>query len=594
MIDPSLVLFAIEAGIKMGRKINEVLVDETAQRPLLLPLGDLFGSITEADAMRFFNTEGSHLIGAGGPLSSYRANRPKLVEFYRAMLGVENVQAPAASPAARRAEVVAQLAALDQFDQDFQARHPARRIFGTVVEIGIDYLATHPGALGKDSPARKVLLSFVSALDETAFAEGSNREVLGDLLPAALRTVGEGVALVDDDQRLQALLGGIMDAVSEDLRSAIQNGNELSRQQLFRRLGSCILRGGSAAFSENISLFLPGDGAAQKLVGQTLTQVLAGLDGKEDLFTTESVELIFKSALRVTAENAALMTDKTVLQELITRILSVVGDQQWNKLFSTATAAPVLHEALEVARENMETLIAPRNPKEQVLANALAAMAGSLSAKLAGGGSVQDLLSHNQLLDLTRIVFGEVARHPELLVGSAADRKNTVLAQVISSVARALGDDPLAVTRGAGFVQLVQIALTVAVQNADKLIDTKSASPTTNLLFDLLKQVVSAVTMAKDPRGLLSRDLLVEIVRRVLPTASANLEVLVGNQPKAIQQTVTATLELASGALAKRVNAANLPLLIQQLLHQVLWEELDLDEMEALEQAARRILKTIR
>jgi hypothetical protein len=42
-MNPALVLFAIEAGIKLGRKVNEVLVDETAQRPLLLPLGDLFG-----------------------------------------------------------------------------------------------------------------------------------------------------------------------------------------------------------------------------------------------------------------------------------------------------------------------------------------------------------------------------------------------------------------------------------------------------------------------------------------------------------------------------------------------------------------------
>jgi hypothetical protein len=34
-MNPALVLFAIEAGIKLGRKVNEVLVDETAQRPLL-------------------------------------------------------------------------------------------------------------------------------------------------------------------------------------------------------------------------------------------------------------------------------------------------------------------------------------------------------------------------------------------------------------------------------------------------------------------------------------------------------------------------------------------------------------------------------
>jgi hypothetical protein len=491
----------------------------------------------------------------------------------------------------RRAELAGQLVALEQFDKKFQANNPVRRIFGTLVEIGIDYVMAHPEALGRDSSARKVILSFVSALDDTDFAEGTGREVLGDLLSAALRTLGQSAALVDDDKRLQVLLGGVMDAVAEDLRAAVQSDNELSRKQLFRRIGSSILRGGGAAFAENIDLFLPKDGTAKKLVGETLTQVLAGLQGKEDLFTTESIELIFKSALRITAENAALITDNKVLQELITRVLKVVGDQQWNKLFSSATAAVVLHEALEVARENIETLIDPKNPKEQLLANALAAMAGSLSAKLAGGGSVQDLLSRTQLLDLTKVVFAEVAKHPEVLVGSAADPKNAVLAQVIGSVARALGDDPLLVTHGAGFVQLVQIALTVTVQNAASLIDTKSASPGTNLLFDILKQVVTAVTAAKDKRNLMSREVFVEIVRRVLTTASANLDELLGDQPKAVQETVAAALELADGALKNRVNGSNLPLLIQQLLHQVLWEELNLGEKTALEQAARRILK---
>jgi len=205
---------------------------------------------------------------------------------------------------------------------------------------------------------------------------------------------------------------------------------------------------------------------------------------------------------------------------------------------------------------------------------------------------VQDLLSRSQLLALTRTVFGEVAKHPELLVGdSATDPKNTVLAQVIGSVARALGEDPLLVTSGAGFVELVQIALAVAVKNADKLIDADSANPGTNLLFGLLKQIVTAVTEAKDPRQLLSREVFVNIVRRVLETASANLQVLVGDQPKAVQATVAAALELAAGPLDARVNGANLPVLIQQLLHQVLWEELDLAEKKALEQAALRILK---
>ena len=52
-------------------------------------------------------------------------------------------------------------------------------------------------------------------------------------------------------------------------------------------------------------------------------------------------------------------------------------------------------------------------------------------------------------------------------------------------------------------------------------------------------------------------------------------------------------MELASGALAERINGANLPQLIQRLLHRVLWNDLDLSEPKALEQAALSILKTV-
>lgn len=119
MIDPSLALFAIEAGVRLGRKINEVLVDETAQRPLLMPLGDLFGSVTEAEAMRFFSVDQPDLIKPGGSCFEIRDDRAKLIQVYRAMRGVEaQVMAPASDLNARRKEIVSQLGALDQFDQN--------------------------------------------------------------------------------------------------------------------------------------------------------------------------------------------------------------------------------------------------------------------------------------------------------------------------------------------------------------------------------------------------------------------------------------------------------------------------------------------
>ena len=46
-MDPALIIFAIEAGVRLGRELNEVLVDETHERALVLPLGDFQANVRE-------------------------------------------------------------------------------------------------------------------------------------------------------------------------------------------------------------------------------------------------------------------------------------------------------------------------------------------------------------------------------------------------------------------------------------------------------------------------------------------------------------------------------------------------------------------
>ncbi|MBX3732703.1 MAG: hypothetical protein KF791_08920 [Verrucomicrobiae bacterium] len=591
MMDPNLVLFAVEAGIKLGRKINDVLVDETAQRPLLMPLGELVGSVTQGEAMAFFRDH-RELFKSGQPCHGLEEDTAQLVQIYRAMRSVELAGVvPVSDVNQRQLELVGQLAGLGQFDAKFGARNPVRRVFGTVVEIGIDYFATHPEAMGRNSGAKRVLGAFIGGLKETDFAEGAGRQILADLLGAALSALSNHAALKVDDERLKVLFAGITGAVAEDLRRAVADEDETRRQQFFRRIGTSLLRGAAGALVSDVDLFLPDDDAAL-FVKETLGQVLQGLQGQEDLFNNQSLELIFKSALRTAAEHPEVMTDRKVLQSLISRTAAVLGDRKWKRLFSAETAGAVLHEALEVARENMELLMDPQHPQEQLLADALAAMAGSLSSRLAGGGSIQDLLSRRQVLELTRVVLGEVARHPEHLLGDAGgDPGKTVLAQVIASVARALGEDPTAVTSGDGFLSLVRIALQAALDNGRLLIDTASASPASNALFQILHQVVSAFVAAPGPRKIWTRETLIAVAARMLPLASANLQTFIESRPALVGETLSRTLQLARGALSGRINGANLPTVAEALLHAVLWDDLSLEDAAEVKAAALASLR---
>jgi hypothetical protein len=189
-------------------------------------------------------------------------------------------------------------------------------------------------------------------------------------------------------------------------------------------------------------------------------------------------------------------------------------------------------------------------------------------------------------VELARVVLYETAKNPELLLGSGdTDPKKTVLAQVIASVAKALGDEPTLLTNGEGVIQLTQVALMATLRNVDRLIDANTLSPASNLLYRILQQIVATLNAAEDPRQLISRSIVQEIVERVLPVASANLELL-DAKPKLVAETIAAAIGLAEGILANRINGANLAVLIERLLTLVLWDELDLDDSQKLKEAA--------
>jgi len=59
-------IFAIQAGARLGRKLNDLLVDETRERSLILPLGNLYGNVVENDALDYFR-EYPELTSETGP-----------------------------------------------------------------------------------------------------------------------------------------------------------------------------------------------------------------------------------------------------------------------------------------------------------------------------------------------------------------------------------------------------------------------------------------------------------------------------------------------------------------------------------------------
>jgi hypothetical protein len=597
-MDPTLVLFAIESGVKLGRKVYDVLVDETAGRPMLLPLGPLFQTVELVTVKSFFGRpENAHLITGAGPYVGF--SDAELLVAYQTLLDLDRRLDSAEANKAAAVRVVAELAKFDQVKKGFGPRSPGQRILGTVVEIGIDYFATHPEAMGKESRGRQLVTAFIGGLTDTDFAEGSFAEIAGDVLNAAFKTLGDNAQLVADNERLQVLLLGVADSLAREIDQAPTIGAKEFKAEFFKRIGTGIIRGAATAFEENLGMFLPRPKAkdgdpdhptvVRALVSGALTQFLAGIEGKEDIFTAKSAELLFRSTLGAVGENAELLIKDNLLQKFLEATTKALTDTQGKKLFSILTVAAVLQEGLEVLGENVETLIDPKRPEQQFLAAAVSAMANSLATTLGGTGHIRDILSSKQIIELASIVFAEVAAHPEQLLSNKANgNKRTALAQVIASVASALGDDPTRLINGSSFLELIRIALRVAVKNADQLLNLETTSPKNNVLFRALHQAVEGV-LAADSRKIVSREVFIELIERLLPVVSANLKLLIEGED-AVSETVRKALALAGDVLKTRINGANLPILVEELLRLVLRGELNLQEQTALERSALDIL----
>jgi len=588
MVNADSVILAINAGIKLGQKINEVLIDETVERPFILPLGNLFGDVQTGVAVNYF-MDHPELTRPGAPYAGL-ANEDKL-KAYKTILTLQKRLDDPEGISGSVEEIILNLNQFEQFKEGFNSRPPIQRVLGTVVEIAVDYFASTPNLLDGDSDSKKVLRSFISHLDDIKFAETPPTRVVRDILLASLRTLNGNVTLLDDNKRLTALVGGITQSFIDDYEGISSAAGKIRRGQFIKRIASSIMKGGVSTFTENIDLYLGSDAKARTLVKSTLTQVIAGIDGKEDLFTNESLELIFKSALHATAENAELFTNNDLLKDLIEGTVQALTQSPAKKVFSQETVAAVLHAGLEAVRDNIETLIDTRGGEQKLLANTVSAIAAGLATSLSGGGTISDLLSKRQLEELTKQVFQEVAKNPECLIGDASTPKRAALAQIIGSIAKALEGNPKSLLTGDGFIQLVRIALQTAVKNADKLLDLDSTNVKTNVLFKVTRQAADALLNHADPRGLISREVVLSILENVLPVVSANLDGLTDGTPQPVKATISRALDLAMDTLQNRLNGENLPLLVRHFLKAVLRGDLNLEEATALTNAADEFLK---
>jgi hypothetical protein len=585
IMDASVIVFAINAGIKLGKATNSILVDSTKEAPLMLPLGDLYGSITEADAIFYFDAH-PELVAEDGPYYAARDNKQKIVKAYKTIkkitddLGDEN----------EVHEILKGINKYEQFKEGYGAKPALQRFIGTIVEIGIDYALANPSAISNNQNTQQYITAFLDGLEDTDFSDDNWDLILTDFLTSALKVFNESASDIISDERASIILTGITTALHQDIKDlAIED--LYVREKFFKRVGHSILTGVLNAAIENPDIYLSHSTSQSKqLIDKTVTNVLTGLNGQEDLFSNDALKSILQSALLASAENAQLFIDnenKTVQKNLKTSIKPITDS---SSIFSNATLAAILKNGLDTIRENASTLV-DRSGGRAYIAEAINTVSTSLTTTWSSE-KVTSLLSGKQLEKLLQIIFKEISDDPQFLLGNTELTNNkTILAQTITSIFKGLGEEPSNIASGSMLLDLFNSILQISLTNTDNFIDLNTESTSENLLYKVIHTTVQAMQESPDSRGLLTKKVKRKTLTAIIKTASSNIHIVKDPELKNLKTTIQKSIEVSSSETLKtRINGNNLPLLIQSILTE---DESILNVDSEFKNVALTILRTL-
>ena len=467
-----------------------------------------------------------------------------------------------------------------------------------LLEVAETALA-HPDLLDQDAVLRDLIGAVVAAMRSSPGAKVFPERFVGEVLARVLERVHANAATyLRPDTPQEQLVANVLKAVAAGLSAPLASGatwhDVLSRDQLLALVTVAL---DEVARHPDQLLGAPDDDVAKSALAQVIAAVARSFLQDPGRFAAEdalaaTVRETIDVALGIVVDHPELVGDHPMLQELVVQTIGAIRSPAGRRVFPEDLTERLLLVVLDGVREHATTYWRPESPQEQLAAGVLAAVAAGFGQQLAGGGPIKELLSRENLVELVSITLDEVARNPHQLLDDAdGDLRKTAVAQIIGSLARSLGDDPSRFVDGDGFVELLELTLQTAILNVDDLLDLSRLTARSNGMFKALHQIVAAIAEDGDPRRLVSRDVFLEIAEHALPVVSANLPALIGDDAEAVKQTVRVSLGLAQDALVDRNNGANLPVLIEALLVTQAWDELDLNEINAVLKFAQDTLR---
>jgi hypothetical protein len=485
--EAELIMFAIRSAIKLGQQSREAYVDATCRRALVLPLPNFPTAVTVDSAGGYFIGEGerhvkrpsrlAELVDKWKARSALAPGEAEELHVFRSESFVQDLAeaglpVTAADVSTFDPEDLKALLTVRQWARGTDPTPSAlQRVGGTLIEIGVDYLASVPGALNANSTIGKVAQAALTGLEPLKFSEIPIAELPARLFVATLETVSSEPALLTGDPKVQELVRVTARGLAQDVGARVAamragGDSDSSREERVAAWGELVFRSilasGGRLVLEDPRTFLGLEPAGQAaLVSEVGTSVLGLiLEPDRDLsrvFSREGVDVVMKAALTAVARHPEILVGRKD-QGLRALLVAVAGElSQYDTLLTPAVVPEVTRLILEKTGENLEQLWPEmaRKPENHLLLTAARTCLAILTRAPAAGARWKPAFGRDDLLAVTGTVFDELVQNPVWLVAAAGntDTSLKVALEAALDVLRARGTSQLSVASATAILQ---------------------------------------------------------------------------------------------------------------------------------------------
>jgi hypothetical protein len=483
MASAELVLLAIRAVFKLGHQARQAYMQSVQGRLVVLPLPSTFNEPTLATVKLYFVAKGGRHVASGTPLKELldRAEagpldppgEAALWGHYHECVALDQAEEPGGpgtvsftDGSSVDVESWKALMTVRQWGRAEEERRRKKMLFaviGTVIDVGVDYAATVPGALNTKSRQGRVLAGFVEALDKVDLADGQwDQKSLGDLAArfcvAALETLGEKSEALSSDKNVQELIRVTTHGLAQDVVQGLGGlkGNAVKQERL-RDWSELVFRSvlntaGRKVISDPrrfLGVEGTGEGALVTQVGGAVLSLALDDDHGlrlDRLLGRQGVETLIDAALNTVGDHPELFGEdvNAGVKALLTGTAKALGDTAGDRL--TPQILPELARILLSNTSANAALIWPgleKKPETHLLLTAARTALAALTAKPAGGAKWRAEFGRAEILLVAEAVVTEVAANPGWLVKGAArinDDLGPALAAVLAVLRERGGD----------------------------------------------------------------------------------------------------------------------------------------------------------